>query len=205
MHKMVSCTKTRQNRSLHGFYFYVEGGGYIIIYSLNWSGWHIFQKPFRDLPFQPSWHYRTAKFCQVFGGQLLPLVHWTLRVVFFVSRWNPRHAQIWCSTCWWLAPQTLSWVGSSHMYFCILTLLRVYPKHESLTSFKDSMVSTKMWRLSSMALLIFEVLFKSLVTSLPSNCLKVAHSKKETILLRSMLSPDEMMVQWMIETVWILF
>ena len=33
--------------------------------------------------------------------------------------------------------------------------------------------------------------------------LKVAHSKKETILLRSIFSPDEMMVQWMIETVWI--
>ena len=31
--------------------------------------------------------------------------------------------------------------------------------------------------------------------------LKVAHSKKETILRRSILSSDEMMVQWMIETV----
>ena len=28
--------------------------------------------------------------------------------------------------------------------------------------------------------------------------LKVAHSKKETILLRSVLSPDQRMVQWMI-------
>ena len=35
MHKMRSCTETRQNRSLHGFYFYAEGG-YITFIELKW-------------------------------------------------------------------------------------------------------------------------------------------------------------------------
>ena len=98
------------------FIFMWRGGGYIIKYSLNWSGWHIFQKPFHDLPFQPSWQYRTTIFCQVFVGQLLPLVHWTLQEVFLRSWWSPQHVQIWCGTCLWLAPQTISWVGSSHLW-----------------------------------------------------------------------------------------
>ena len=88
----------------------------VTLHSLNWSGWHIFQKPNHDLPFRPSWQCKIAIFCQVSGEQPLLLVHWTLRVVFFESRWNPQHARIWCGTCWWLAHQTLSWVGSNHLW-----------------------------------------------------------------------------------------